>query len=513
MTLRGVSALARLQMLWLILLVVGLGILLGLGLTTNSVEQSELIVSLIIVLAMLSLSLYKPLVAIMVWIFFEPFIESYIKIPLGAGIPDLSFGRFTIVFLAISMLAQAAIGKLRIKKIGTVEILIVVATLGIALAAPASVPDPTAVLQQAISWYLTPFVVYIFAKNFVKSRTDYRAIFWTIALLGTFVALYAAYEYTTGNVLFLPRGKTAESLRLVRKNLGIRLIVGIWGSAAPLGRVLAMCIPVSVYLFLENKAHGMRRLLLLGMLAIQSYSIVICMCRAPWYSCLIALFVLQIFDKRFRKLFIAIAVVAVILVGLTWNLVTESKVAARLNDDVSTYEGRQERWVTAWRMALVRPIRGWGFGRFERESWRFRPKVTTQARMYAPENDYLVVLLGSGLVGLLPYLGVLLLPLWQGLRLILAARSLERRGLPWPGFVNVEALAVVCAVSICFLVFSFSAANVIASTKLILLSLTGAVIGSHDHLLRSSNDRIQLQATDTKPELATQRVTLGEQPS
>jgi O-antigen ligase len=250
-----------------------------------------------------------------------------------------------------------------------------------------------------------------------------------------------------------------------------------------------MCIPVTVYLFLENRTRPLRRLVPLGMLAIQSYSIVICMCRAPWYSCLIALFVMQLFDKRFRKLFIAIALVAAVLVGLTWGMVTESNVAARLNDDVSTYEGRQDRWITAWRMWLVRPIRGWGFGRFELESWRFRPKGTTQARIYAPENDYLVVLVGSGLLGLLPYLGVLLLPLWQGLRLIYKAKSFQRRGLPWPGFVKVETLAVACAVIICFGVFSFSSANVIASTKLILLSLAGAVIGSHDHLLRNSSDR------------------------
>jgi O-antigen ligase len=222
---------------------------------------------------------------------------------------------------------------------------------------------------------------------------------------------------------------------------------------------------------------------------------------------------MQIFDKRFRKLFIAIAVIAAILLGLTWNLVSESNVAARLNDNVSTYEGRQDRWITAWRMALVRPIRGWGFGRFELESWRFRPKGTTQARIHAPENDYLVVLVGSGLLGLLPYLGVLLVPLVQGLLLILKANSFKRRGLPWPGFVRVETLAVACAVTICFLVFSFSSANVIASTKLILLSLTGAIVGSQEHLLRRSNGHVEPSPRETSPSLATQPVTLKEQPS
>ena len=91
MAYRGVSVLARLQYLWIVLLVVGLGVLLGTSL--GSIERGELTASIVVVFAVLALSLYKPLVAMMAWIFFEPFLETYVKIPLGAGIPDLSFQR------------------------------------------------------------------------------------------------------------------------------------------------------------------------------------------------------------------------------------------------------------------------------------------------------------------------------------------------------------------------------------------------------------------------------------
>jgi len=306
---------------------------------------------------------------------------------------------------------------------------------------------------------------------------------------------------------------------LVRKDSGIRLIVGIWGSAGSMGRVLAMCLPVTLYLFLENNARPMRKLLLAGMLAIQAYSIVICMTRAPWISLLIALFVIQFFDKRFRRLFIIIAVVGAIILGLTWDRVTQSTVAARINDDTSTYEGRQERWKTGLNMWLVRPIRGWGFGRFEREAWRFRAGESN-VRLSAPENDYLVVVIGSGLLGLLPYLGMLLIPLWYGLRLIAKAKAHPDRfrgaprHKPGTGFVKVETVAVACAVIICYLVYSFSAANVIAGTKLILFALCGAVIGSHEHLLgrtwadtRPGNPKETLP-TDPHLSLATQRLNI-----
>jgi len=504
----GARSLIRLQALWIVLVVVGLGILLGKSI--NSTEQGELVASIVIVIATLALSLYKPLATVMVWVFFFPFLETIIKIPLGANIPDLSFSRFTIAFLAIAMLAKATIGLLKIKRIGAVEILTIVSTLGIALSAPLSV-NPTGVYQTALAWYFTPFIAYFFAKNLITKRSDIYAIFWAIAFLGTVSAIYAAFEHATGTILFLPRGKTADDLMLVREESGIRLIVGIWGSAGAMGRALAMCIPVTLHLFLENNARRARKLLLAGMLAIQCYSIVITMTRAPWLSLLIALFFMQLFDKRFRRLFIIIAIISAIMLGLTWERVSQSTVATRLNDETSTVEGRQARWNAGWNMWLARPIRGWGVGRFEQQSWRFRTDGGN-ARLNAPENDYLVVMISSGLLGLLPYLGVILIPLVDGLRLIAQARSFQRQDLPWPGFVKVETLAVACAVTICFLVYSFSAANVIAGTKLILLVITGTVIGSHEHLLRSPKRRTATGQSDRTPpgdavpSLATQRL-------
>jgi O-antigen ligase len=160
-------------------------------------------------------------------------------------------------------------------------------------------------------------------------------------------------------------------------------------------------------------------------------------------------------------------------------------------------------------------VRGWGFGRFEREAWRFRQDVLSQ-RLRAPENDYLVVMVGSGLVGVIPYLGVLLIPLWYSLRLIAQARSLRRQGLPWPGFVKIETLSTLNAVIVCFLAYSFSAANVTAGTKLILLSLAGAVVGTHEHLLRRPDSSAQPEVTSAStaqanPSLAIQSLDIRGQ--
>jgi O-antigen ligase len=313
-------------------------------------------------------------------------------------------------------------------------------------------------------------------------------------------------------VLFLPRGRGSVADLKLERAMGLRLIVGLWGSAGAMGRVLATSMIPTLYLFLESRQTGKRRFLLAGMLAAEGYSLLICMCRAPWLAAIAALFVLQFFDLRVRKLFIVILIAGAIFLPLTWDRVSDSNVAARINDENSTYEGREARWQAGFRMWLAKPIRGWGFGRYELEAWRFRTGEYS-GRLSAPENDYLVVVIGSGLLGLLPYLGVFLVPLWYSLRLIWQHRAYKRLEQAWPGFVKPEALGVAIAMIAGYLVFSWSAANVIAGTKLIILTMLGAVVGSHEHLLRRPKDDNPALAKvappgDANPSLTTQGLNI-----
>ena len=112
----GLGLLIRLRFILIGLLVLGIGVLVGHSIT--SIEQGELALSIVTVIVLLVIVLQKPLNGLVIWIFFLPFLESVINIPMGAGIPDLSFSRFLIAFMGIVMLARAAIGKGSIKRIG-----------------------------------------------------------------------------------------------------------------------------------------------------------------------------------------------------------------------------------------------------------------------------------------------------------------------------------------------------------------------------------------------------------
>ena len=470
---RVLDALVKIRFAIIGVSVICLGILLGV--LMNSPEMGELFVSILVLFVILIIIVNNPLHGVLIWLFFASFLETWINIPMGAGIPDLEFSRFIAIFLAIFMLARAATGGFRFARSGLVEVCIVATFLGVALAAPLST-DPQDVLQSALTMYMIPLSLYFFAKNLVQDRDDLKKLFLIIAVFGFVLGAYTAYEHATGNVLFVP--KNAELHYLVREN-GIRETRGIMGNSGTMGRVLAVTIPVTFYLFLEHRKNNARKIMLAGMLIVEFYGIFLTMNRTSWYALLIALFVMQFFYPQFRKIFFTIALIAIVVLWATWDQVNESTVVQeRVNEKTEDFNGRTPRWEAGFNMWKVKPIRGWGFGRYGEESGRFRIDGYSW-NFEAIENDYLHILVGSGLLGFLPYLLFLLVPLVNSLRLFYRMRASD-----WSGFAKVEMLAVYWAALLCLLITSYTAVHSRPIAKMITFALTGAVVGSHEFLLR-----------------------------
>jgi len=244
------------------------------------------------------------------------------------------------------------------------------------------------------------------------------------------------------------------------------------------GRALALAIPVTFYLFFEHKKVGWK-IFLVGMLAVQFYGLLLTYNRTSWYSLLISLFVLQFFYPQFRKVFLALVLVSVMVLWAAGDQVNDSQAADRVNDENSTLEGREARWEAGFNMWKVKPIRGWGDGRYGRESGRFRTDGL-EKNFKAIENDYLDIMVNSGLIGFLPYLIFLLAPLVSSLRLFFRARSPE-----WTGSIRPETIAVYWCVMIPFLVGSYTAVQNGDVVKMFTFAVAGGIIGSHEHLLRN----------------------------
>jgi len=478
---------SRLSHFWFIYTaigVAGLGVLYGILFTSEA--NAELVVSIFVVVTMMLIIANNPLTGMLIWLAVTAFVETWINIPMEAGIPDLTFSRFITAFLVIFMLAKAATGEFQFRRMGLTEIGILLTTLGIATAASLST-RPTDVVQTALTLHFTPMVVFFFAKNLVRDEHALNKLFWALTLFGFAAAVYAIYEYSTGNILFLEKGISPDQL-LVQYTDSLRLIRGLLGRSSNFARVLAATIPISFYLLFENKT-ATRKVALVGMLLVQAYGMFLTFNRTSWYTLLVALAILQFLYPRFRRAFVLIVLVAGVTLWATWDQVNESAVfEERVNSKVSTLEGREARWEAGYNMWQAEPIRGWGFGRYQQESGRFRTDGDHR-NFLAIENDYLHILIGAGLIGFLPYAVFLLTPLLKSIGLFFRARAPD-----WSGFIKPETIVIYWCIMLSFLVGSYSQIQTQPIVKMIPFAVAGAVIGTHEHLLRKARSGVKTAA-------------------
>jgi O-antigen ligase len=379
------------------------------------------------------------------------------------------------------VLARAAIGKFRFGRIGLADVCMIATTFGIMLSAPLSV-DLKGVLRWSISLHFIPLSLYFFAKNLVQNKDDLHKLFLVIAILGFVAASYVIYEQTTGHILFLGKGQSLEEAqrRTGHYGYGLRVVRGLLGSGSNSGRVLISTIPITFYLVFESKSAN-RKVLLAGTIPVQFYGLFLTYNRTSWYALLLSLTIIQFFYPQFRKVYFVIVFVAAVALWATWDQVSESTVVTkRVNSEVSTLEGRETRWQAGYNMWRAKPLRGWGFGRYEKESGRFRTDGDRR-NLRAIENDYLHILVGSGLIGFLPYLLFLLTPLLNSLRLFFRARAPD-----WLGFIKPETIAVYWTVILSFAMGSYTQIQTQQIVKMLPFAVAGAVVGTHEHWRRGS---------------------------
>lgn len=473
------NLLFKIRFILIILITVGIGAGLGF-LLASSREVVELTLSILTIFLAFLLVVRHPLNGLLSLFILMPFIEQWVEIPMGAGLPDLSFSRFTIAFLAVFMLARAAIGQFKfVTPIGIIEFCIIATTLGVISVAPLSI-KPNQTIVVGISRHLTPLIMYFFAKNLVRDKKDLDKVFWAIAIFGFLAAVYAVYEVSTGHILFVSKDTDVSSLRTEFAG-DIYLIRGLLGLAANFGRTFLSSIPVTFYLLFENKRPE-SKVILAGMVVVQFVAMFLTHNRTSWLALMIALFVLQLFYPQFRKLYLVIVFVAAIVLAATWEQVNQSAIVEeRLNTDseeAESFNGRTPRWQAAFNMWKAKPIRGWGYGHFDLVSGRYRTDGSRK-NLKSFENDFLRVLVGTGLVGFLPYLIFMVMPLIKSIGLFFRARAPD-----WTGFIKPESIAVYWVVLFGFAVGSYTQVVTQPITKIYPFAIAGAVIGTHEYWLR-----------------------------
>ena len=474
---QGAGTLFKIRKLLAVIVAIAFGIVIAQTATTSQ-ENIELIASLLVITLLMLTVLNRPLVGLLACVFLLPFIESWIEIPLGRGIPDLSFSRFALAFLTLVLLFQAINGRFYFRPITFTDICVVLIPIGFMISAPLAT-HPLGIIQLGISLHFVPAAIYFFAKNLVRDRNDLHALFLSIALFGCIAGAHAIYESLTGNIIFLEKGQ--EITRVYRGGTNIRLIKGLIGGTGAMGRVLATTILVSLYLVAEHRSTWWKTFLL-GGLVLQFGGLLVTFSRTPIIALFLGLLIIQIFFPKFRRAFVVLAVLGVIFTAANWDRLQNSDIGQqRINEGGDDAGGRLTRWSTGLNMWKDKPFRGWGTDKFSQISGRYRTD-SSRRDFDAVENDFIFILVGTGLIGFLPYMFFLAVPLFRSLRLFAQARAPN-----WRGFITNKEIALYWAVMLVLIVCSMTSKNTNAVVKYLPFVVTGAIIGTHaEYVLKRS---------------------------
>jgi O-antigen ligase len=451
-----------------IVAVLGLGLALAFLLTSPFQKTTAATIS---TLFFLTLIVVSPLHGFLLWLISHPLTGSLINIELGYGIPDLSLARICVGFLIILVLAQVAIRRRQVYGVTKVEITFVLFILGFG-ASMIEVLSINTLLQSLFDTWIMPLIAYFLIKNFVTNQQKLNLTLKSLLIIGVYSAIYMLYELQTGNILFRPE-------RLGRQFYGdssVRIVRGLYGTTLTFGLLFNWLLPIAIYYFFKAPASGRKILygLIIGLLLV---GILVTYKRTMWIALLVSFFIMQWFNPQLRKFIVVLLLLLAIVIALNWSSISQSDVfteRAANEEEWSTANGRTDRWAEGWELWLEKPWFGHGFRKFNE-----------LAEQKHTENDYLHILVSSGLVGFLPYMAFYIFVLLESIRIYQQTRSNPNL------FVERKLVIIFWGLYSTYFIAAMSGSGNDGHSiaNFVFLTIIGAIVGSQARWLVPSKPR------------------------
>lgn len=421
--------------------------------------------------------LIAPLKGLLLWMVTQPVLERYLNISLGYGIPDLSLSRLCIALITVLLLARAAVRLQRLQPVNKFDIVVLAFMVGMFQTGFRETGGMRS-FQLIFDHYFIPVLTYFAVKNLVSDRRSMYLVFYAILFMALYSAVYAIYETTTGNVLLLKRQDTLFFYR----EAGLRILRGIWGSNFAFGRVFIMAIPILFYFYLKTSSPS-RKFFWAICLALVFGGMYLTYKRAAWIATVAVTFLMQFFYPQFRRLFIVLLVIVAVAIAFYGDRITDSTVyTSRINSESSTIEGRTEGWENGIEVWSTSPLRGIGVRQYTRRA------IKAGYADHDLESEHLEILVSAGLFGFLPYIGWLLLMVYDGYR--------HYRGWVAGSLADPDLIAVFWGILLGY-VITVSTSQV---NNMVIIAMLFAVAGAVIYARR--------EAVSTQPEIRPESVNI-----
>ncbi len=439
---------------------------LWLGRALMSSEWTEA-VTLVGLAAAGLLVLLAPGVGLLAWIVLAPYAPHiYLRLDFGSGIPNLDLGRLATLLLAYLLVARAiwqpaaAESSWRPVRLGWTEALMAAFAAVMISSVFVGAGGVVSGLQNVFDFVAMPYLVYLFARTWLRSARGTAGMIGAVALAGALMGFITTREQLTGQAVFSPTFYTLEYEQ------GIRLVMSLFGHPSTIAMALAISVPVLIYGIRFPLVPRMRLWLALA-LVMTLAGVFFAYMRAGWLGALLGLLVPALLNRELRRALLPLTPLVVLLVVLAVVFgVDLETVQSRLTSQAPlTY--RFTAWQIAWELFKSSPFLGIGwnqFGQAAATQFGWNPHIKL-SDLPSPHNTYLNVLVTGGILGLLPYLGVLISVVVTGWRY-------------WRRRIGRETVAVLWATTLAYMaiIASFDAFNAQYANMLYFL-ICGALAG------------------------------------
>ena len=409
-----------------------------------------------------------------VWLMVAPFgqtlyseIWRILNIRLPAGVPDLTPDRLAAVLLGLIFVANLAIGKRKLQRLGT-EVYMALFCVMIVPAIWTGLNGLTSTAQSVLDKFMIPFLVFVLAKNLFDPRGEHglRRLATTLAVVETYLCYAILYEHIRG-VPILSGGHTTVYSKSLPK------IVSILGNPAFLGTVLAMISTVMLYMAMHDSSKSGRAFYAV-MFALAVSGNFFCYNRGAWLALAVG-FVVLLLEQRYRQLLLPAMMVAAAVALIYWEAVSASAVITERLSNPTSIRFRLNLLETSREMILDHLAFGVGVGNFSYYYLDYGGTWEDLAYdLPMPHNTYILVLATMGLAGFVPYLLIFLSTAWSLLRSYWRRRSGDAG----------RALAVTGLAAVVMYMVSAAAVDLYVNvyTSFVLFFISGSIIGYFSHL-------------------------------
>ncbi|MBN2170761.1 MAG: O-antigen ligase family protein [Candidatus Krumholzibacteriota bacterium] len=344
----------------------------------------------------------------LVWVASAPILNHFIRINLGAGIPDITINRVAVSALMLVLLFQIAVKVRQLQKMQVIDWLMV-GTILIALPAIFRGSDPIKAGQVVFDHLMTPFIVFFLTKNLITTKEGIRSLVWTFGIVTVYCALLGFQEHFTEHSFFTATGE----LNWKQEGMADR-VQGPFDTPQVLGSVMVGGIVFFFYHLFNAKNLRMRLfsaciLFIHTMVAYWTYR------RSVWMGYAVTMVFLGIVEKRFRRPLLAMFVLILLISATQWHSITQTTVYQERFADSRTVNDRWVVWTTSWEMIKDYPLLGTGldmFGTYYTKYFTFHGNTVSTEYAHgitSAHNSYIRLWVEGGPMLALLYLGILLL--------------------------------------------------------------------------------------------------------